>query len=278
MAIRKKITTLFTTLLVLVLLISCTTPKGYNQLLIKKGKIALNDIGINKNITYDVTYEDGFYNVNINGNIQKVGMLPPSNNQISFSNVRSANKEIAKIASSAEAKVLDYIANSKIFKEKEQLINYINNIEIKIADFEAPAMYKDNVIYIGSNFLDVDEWTICHEYFHSIVDFTNAGIENQPYAYYMFDEALTDVLTSSVSPEKSNAYESLYSDYHEDILCYIGCFEEDAIIAYFYGYETLWEKVGKDEFDFWVYSLENCFSNEFANICVSCFFNKWSKD
>lgn len=262
-----------------------TTTKGfpainYDSKLVESGKQAINDWGVVQGRTYSVTFKDGIYTADINGDIQKV-KLPDNNKEeeVSITFTEDANSKVQKIVNLSMARITAYVKGSEILKDKEQILQKLGKIETKIAKMDdTPALYKEGTMYIGRSYLDiVCEWMICHELIHAIADITNGGVENESYAYYQFNEGLTDMITYTLNPEIPEGYISGYAQYYDFIDLYVGCFGEDAIKAYFYGYDELWKTVGRAEFDFWVYSLENIYNNEVAMVSVNNFLNKWAQ-
>lgn len=265
----------------LVILVSCVQKeKDCDSMTIESGKQALNAIGIVPNRIYEVTYEKGIYKANINGDIQLVKLPEKTSDDIEVKAIEDINnKEITDIFDSSKTKVLQYVNDSTIISEKKEIAEKFEQLQIKLADLgeDTPALYKNNVIYIDKGYkTDISEWMICHEMIHFISDITNGGVENEAYGYFLFNEVLTDIITRSLSPDSGENL-SGYLQYYDIVLPYIGIFQEDAIRAYYYGYSDLWQKVGKDEFDFWVYSLENYDSNDIAMICANNFLNKWAE-
>lgn len=250
---------------------------NYDSRLLESGKQAINERGKVQNRTYSVTLEDGIYIANINGDIQKVVLPEEPANELSISNIEDANSRVKRVVATSMARITAYVNGSEILKNKDQVLQQLGEIEIKIATVDSPALYENGTVYIGREYIDVVcEWMVCHELIHAIADITNDGVENEPYPYYMFNEALTDMITYTLEPDIPDGYISGYAHYYDYIVLYIGCFGGEAISSYFYGYDKLWELVGRDEFDFWVYSLENISNNEVAMVCVNNFLNKWA--
>lgn len=216
--------------------------------------------------------------MDINGDIRKIEIADKKENK--KDSIKCIDIELSKtskeIIESSFLLVKDYIANSTVLKDKETIMQELDKIEVKIAEYDEVAEYRDGTLYIGKDYVNVIcEWMICHELMHALADITNGGVENEPYAYYQFNEGLTDFITYTLNPQIPEGYVSGYSQYYYYISLYIGCFEEKAIQAYFYGYDELWEKVGKDEFDFFVFSFENMEKDKLGIVCINNFFNKW---
>lgn len=281
----KKVLTFIIALIAFLVLSGCKeVSSDYEDSLLDMGAEALSnfrdelsDVGER---TYEVSYHNGIYTININGNIQKVQKSTNTGNGINPTNVENCtSKKIAKIVDTSKTLLEEYIKSSSVLKNKEELINDIQRIEPKMANLgDAPAMYQDGNIYISrANEKDVCEWMVVHELVHGLAVITNGGIENEPYPYDLFNEAITDVITMAMNPEIKKGTLSGYLEYHEIALTYIGIFKEEAIKAYFYGYDSIWEEIGKEEVDFFVLSVDNYYSNLVANACVNNSLLKWMR-
>lgn len=269
---------LFIALVRPIIAVDKSSTKNYDTQLLEIGQQSISDLEIIPGRTFEVTLEKDVYTVNINGNIQKV-MLPPTiHNKETIINVQDPNKKIVKIFNTSKEHIVAYIQGSTILKDKDHIIKQLDSVEVKLASIEYPALYENKTLYIGKDYIDVVcEWMICHELVHCLSEITNKGIENEPYAYNLFNEAITDIITFSMEPKIPDGYISGYTEYYSYIFEYIGCFGEKAISAYFYGYDELWNTVGKTDFDFWVSSFENSNTNEVALVCVNNFINQWAQ-
>ena len=100
---------------------------------------------------------------------------------------------------------------------------------------------------------------VCHELIHSIAFYTHNvdNLADITYAYSMFNEIMADLITYSINPDINESIESYYKGYYNLLYPYINIFGVDSINAYFYGYDALYSKVGKPEFDFFVVVVEN---------------------
>ena len=176
------------------------------------------------------------------------------------------SKNIIDIVESSREKVENYVNESSILKDKEDIKDYILSIGLKEADFTdelnvgAYFSASDSVIYVNrDNSKYICEWLVCHEYMHAVSFYTHneTDLDNIPYAYSLYNEVLTDMLTCSLNPEINESIESYYKGYYSLMYPYINIFDIDAINAYFYGYDTIYGKVTKPEFDFFVAVIEN---------------------
>lgn len=279
----KKFLKIIVAVIMLATTVGCSKENiNYEERLIKDSKDVIEEWGIVPDRTYSVTLDGDIYTVNINGNIQKVKV--ESFNDVSkaiYATEEVSDKKIISICNSAKEKIKKYIDTSTIIKDKDYVKQQIEGIRIMIADIDldyAVAAYYEGTINIGKDYTEyVCEWMILHEYVHALAEITNEGIENEPYASTEFNEAMTDIITAYMEPAIKEEIESSYIFYYYDIMSYIGCFEEDAIYAYFYGYDELYEIVEKDEFDFFVLTFDNMFTSEFAEVCVNNFINKWGQ-
>ena len=183
------------------------------------------------------------------------------------------------IATNAKNNVIKYINASKILKEKEMLIEEINKINVNVADMDAVGLYREGTVYISQELLNNFSKTTCefaltHEYFHALASITNGGIRNEIYGKNKINEAITDILTAEMYPYLTDI-ESGYTEYYYYVLGYISCFKEKALEAHFYGYEDIWEKTGRDEFDFFVEMFAEAPRNVQAHTYYTALVNKW---
>lgn len=176
------------------------------------------------------------------------------------------SKNIIDIVESSREKVENYIDESSILKDKEDIKDYIFSVGLKEAEFTddpnvgAYFSASDSIIYVNrENSEYICEWLVCHEYMHAVSFYTHkeTDLDNTQYAYSLYNKVLTDLLTCSLDPEINGSIESYYKGYYALIYPYINIFDIDAIDAYFYGYNTIYSKVTKPEFDFFVTVIEN---------------------
>ena len=276
---RKIFVKILSIVILLVSITGCSAEQPmYEEKLLNIGKEALESWEVVPGRHYNVVKKNGRYNVNINGDVYTIEQISAQEDKPLIREVEAPNPQVQKVYDTSLAMVKSYVNESTILKEKETINEKLSNLELKIAEMgEIVALYKDGAVYVGKNHLDVVcEWMICHELVHAIAEITNGGVENEPYAYNILNEVLTDIITSTLDPQMTQGYSSGYAKYYDFILLYIGCFEEKAFEAYYYGYHELWETVGKDEFDIWVFSLEQL-NNELGLVCANNFLNKWGE-
>lgn len=276
---RKIFVKILSIVILLVSITGCSAEQPmYEEKLLNIGKEALESWEVVPGRHYNVVKKNGRYNVNINGDVYIIEQISAQEDKPLIREVEAPNPQVQKVYDTSLAMVKSYVNESTILKEKETINEKLSNLELKIAEMgEIVALYKDGAVYVGKNHLDVVcEWMICHELVHAIAEITNGGVENEPYAYNILNEVLTDIITSTLDPQMTQGYSSGYAKYYDFILLYIGCFEEKAFEAYYYGYHELWETVGKDEFDIWVFSLEQL-NNELGLVCANNFLNKWGE-
>ena len=251
---------------------------SYESIIINKGIETLEKIDTVPGRSYSVVKNGNEYIANFNGDIQVFEIMEYDISEIYINNISDVNdKKIIDMINTSLEKVICYIKKSDILNEKEEIIEYIKNIPIKMGDFESPAMYKDNCIYISNLSINyICEWMLVHEYIHALAEFTNKGIENEKYSNSMYNETITDIITESLGAKIPNEISSKYIYYYgETVYLFIGCMKEDVIKAYFYGYENLYEKVDENEMDLFVHSIDNI-NNEIAFININNFINKYA--
>ena len=274
-ALLLVVVTLFT-------LSGCSSDKrnfkaNYDGELIEFSELMLQAWGIVTDRTYEVEYKDGVYEANINGNIQKIQVVENEPESISYTWVEDVNDaDVLKVFKSAKELVIDYIQKSTVLVQKDTLIKEIVEIPIKYTDADLVAEYRNYVVYVNPGYRnDVSEWMIVHELVHFLCEITNGGIYREEYPYELFNEVMTDVIAASMGPEIQDDLMSGYTMYFDFIYAYIGCFKEEAIKAYFYGYDRIFDYVGKDEFDLFVKSFDQVETNEIALVIINNSINKW---
>lgn len=281
---KTFLTRLFTVLIIVTLLLSAcgnSTTKNYDDLILQRAEEQLSTLPYVSGRTFSVEYSavSDLYTVDINGTELKFNRpLKSSNsNKLEPSTGEELSKKEQKIVDSSKKLICSYIDNSNILQNKEAIKQFVNDIPTYVIDMDDGALYFNGKLFISIHSLDVIcEWMITHELVHALADFTNGGVENEKYAYFIFNEALTDIITASMNPKIPNDALSGYINFHPVLYSYIGCFGEDAINAYFYGYESLIEKIGnKHELDFFVFSVENLNTNEYALVCINNSINHW---
>ena len=100
-------------------------------------------------------------------------------------------------------------------------------------------------------------------------------IENEEYAFNLFNEVLTDMITSTINPQIDKNIQSGYYLYYDLLYPYINLFGKDAIDAYFYGYDNIYKQIEKEEFEFFVILIEN-FGEESSDVYYNNLMYKWN--
>ena len=197
-------------------------------------------------------------------------------------NVSNISSKYTKIVETSKQLVFKYIDSSTVLKDKEDIKEYIENLPAKEASFteedDVGAFFSDtdNCIYINRNNSDlICEWMVVHELIHVISFYTHGCcMEDEEFAYNLFNEILTDILTSSMNPKILQGVQSGYSMYYGLLYPYINLFGKEAIHAYFYGYDDIYNQVGKTEFEFFVLVIEN-YGVENSNVYYNNLIYKW---
>ena len=260
----------------------CRNTTSYDVLILDNAKEVIEQWGYIPNRTYSVDFDGSIYTVDINGNQQQI-MVPESNEnsgKIEAKNLvkEEISTELAAIVEESKELVYSYIETSEILQNKPDIVNYISDMQAYIVEMDDVAMYEDGAVYISKQYTyAASEWMIVHELIHAVCDFTNGGVENQRYPYNLFNEVMTDIITSSMNPSSAEGTMSGYVMYYDIGYAFIGCFGEKALSSYFYGYDSLVEELG-DELDLFVFSMENMEKNEIALICVNNSINHWQEN
>ena len=288
-------------ILINVILTGCTTSTtvSYDENIIQKAiqrNVQLTPIYTDPAllpINYEVTKTDGNnYDVVIGSEVVQIE-VPPEQSYIDSSVWQNNMAEITegnifKIFQTSKDKVVSYIINSQIIDEsdKEFCINQINQTPLYFIDdidseqldpdvFIPDAFYQDNAVWVFRTAREsICEWMFTHELLHYLRELTNNVGTNLSYHGMLLDEVMTDIICSSLSPSL-NGHESGYANYYDLGWKYISVWKEEAIKAYFYGYQNLWNKTGKDEFDVFVFLSDNYDYNELAHDCTIFTLSKW---
>lgn len=186
--------------------------------------------------------------------------------KIVWSNIHEiVSPDILETMLASKKLIINYINESSIFKNKEDLISYINNLPVKSADFPDDSLISAydpilEIVFVNIKSNSVDEHTIVHEFFHALASKTRGNSKWYEYCTTIFDEAFTEVLASSVIKPK---YPTTYSNYIRYIYHFIGILGLDAIGSYFYGVDEL--QISPTEFHLYTMALDcldNCNSTE----------------
>jgi len=245
---------------------------------IKKDVKKFKRQGVVLNIEVEKISKD-LYEVDLAGDKQRHKFYSEEDDELQLNRVCELVDQYQSIATRAKDSVINYINSSNVLQDKEMLIEEINKINVKVAEMDTVGLYREGTIYISKDVLKyypevATEYALAHEYVHALAAITNDGIDNEVYGKNKFNEAITDIITVQLYPNGSG-FESAYADYYYYVLGYIACFKEEALEAYFYGYEDIWESVGRDEFDFFVEMFANAPNNAYAHMCYDALINKW---
>lgn len=193
------------------------------------------------------------------------------------------------IIESARNHVVKYIQDSRVLFEKEKLIEGIRSIPFYLysestheilKDLDAPAIHSGNAIYCNQEYEDYFcEWICTHELFHHLRYLTCGSFSSERYYAMMLDETITDLLTASTSPNtfSSGHYINGYEGYYEPVNKYLATFGEDALYAYFYGYNEFFgsNTTFKTEHDAFVFALEHYGKNIGPTACCETLIKYW---
>ena len=225
------------------------------------------------------------YSIDVNGDKLTV-LISISDINLEYvpTNISDITAQYSNIINTSRNLVFQYIDSSKVLKDKEGIKNYIEILPIKEASFTKDSgvgayfSFKDNCIYINKDNSEyICEWMIVHEMIHAISFYTHdCSIEKEEYAFSLFNEVLTDILVSTINPEIVNNSISGYSPYYCLIYPYIYTFGTESIYAYFYGYENIYNKVDKNEFEFFVTVIGNIQESN-SNVYYTNLIYKWNK-
>lgn len=176
-----------------------------------------------------------------------------------YENVHSTMtlKEFSKrhelMIESARNFVIEFINDSSVLTDKENLIEKINAVPFYlytdsthdiVGDLDSPAVHTGNAIYCNNEYKKYFcEFMYVHELIHHLRYLTlGESLSNVTYFATQFDETMTDLITNSMNPKifKSNVYRNGYEDTYSVMNEYLYLFGEEALRAYFYGYEDFY--------------------------------------
>lgn len=200
----------------------------------------------------------------------------------------SFSKRYEIMIESARQHVIKFISDSTVFTDKEMLIEEIKNIpfylyteaEYSKLNLDAPAVYLQNAIYCDKNNEEFFcEFMFTHELIHHLRFLTNGKDgKMERYLYMNLDETLTDLITMSMNVKLD--YASGYSDYYIPVSRYLSIFKDDALKAYFYGYDDFFKKHGGKSFqiehDCFAVVVESFTSSADNIIVADAICNSWS--
>ena len=254
--------------------------KSSDDEIIQTSNIMLEEWGLEEGRTFSVLKDiEEVYHIDINGEELLIKIQDNTREGYIKTNAKEYNSEVIE---KARGKVIDYISNSNILKDKEELIEYINNVPFKAVDYQneedtiAEYDLKEDTVFINNNNLKlVCEWMVVHELIHALCQRTNEGAQNLRYPYATFNETLTDIITASMDPGIISGMQSGYTEYYQWIYLYLGCVGVNGIEAYFYGYDKILTQIPEEELDIFVESIEQIDSTENALVIVCNCINDW---
>ena len=185
-----------------------------------------------------------------------------------FINIEDADANYSIQITDAKDKISNYVRESSIIKNKEQVLVELNNIPVKIADFINPNMVNpalfdsgNNVIWINREYENLlDEYMVLHEYFHALQKITLSDAQHYMDSEYLgtkFDEAMADTFAWQISWRTSSGQMPSYSAYMQYAESFIGVWGLEALAAYFYGYSGITEVIPKEELSLFVDIIHN---------------------
>lgn len=194
---------------------------------------------------------------------------------------------------SAREKVVKFIEDSTVLADKENLIERIKNVPIyqyKSSEHEklnidsAPAIHVGSAIYCNYKYREFFcEHMFVHELIHHLRYLTmGEKLSNLTYYATKFDEGVTDVIAVSMNPRSldsinyANGYEELHPLIHE----YFNVFGEEALRAYFYGYDAFFASMTpsfKTEHEAFVVAFEKYLEIMEGMAACEALVNYWAK-
>ena len=290
----KKLKGLLIIFLALVMLLTgCSNAgKNYDATILKDACRVTSELGYD---TVDNPFKDSSryfevvktsnceFKVDVNGTEMLIQIpLNSQSEEYVPTNIKPVSEKYSQIISKSKNLIYRYIDSSSILKDKDGLKNYIDTIDTKEAYFTddnnvgAYFSHTDSVLYINTNNTAyICEWMIVHEFVHAMSYYTHDfSINDEEYAFNRFNEIMTDIITFSLNPKIPDTVISGYSFYYSLVYPYINLFGKDAIEAYFYGYDSIYEKIDHNEFHFFVIVIEN-YGEENSDVYYNNLILKW---
>ena len=172
------------------------------------------------------------------------------------------NKGQEQLIEKSRKRISKLIDDYSIFSNKEFLKEGIENIEFYLvrhpelfktdSSVDLIAVYYEGAIYVNKDAVkSFCEHSASHELIHHLRHLTNYGDDyynvDPAYSGFLFDEVMTEVLTVSTNPYLPKNLNG-YLSYTSNVYRYLDLFGEDALKAYFYGYDEFFEKYDDENF------------------------------
>lgn len=254
----KKIISILLVLVTILSFVGCSN-NSIEERIVSDGKKSFESLTLSEK-TISISTNNNEYVINVAGQGERTYYLVNDNadsKEIVWTNIQEITSlTILETVNSSKQLIINYINESLVLKDKEELISYINDLPVKSADFPNDSLIAafdpnhDTVfINIQSNLLD--KHTIVHELFHALSNKTRGNSKWIEYCTTIFDEAFTELLASSVI--KSN-YATAYDNYIKYVYQFIGYAGLEGISSYFYGLDEI--QIPSTEFHFYTMVVE----------------------
>lgn len=290
----KRVKGVFCILLAMIMLLAgCSETENFDDSILNDAAEITSALGydnerenpfINSSRSFQVDkVSENEFHIDVNGTSMTVKLVDEENSSFDLTDIKDIESKYDTMYSASKELVYKYIEESSILLNKEEIKEYLAGLQLKEAvftdnnDAAAYFSYEDSTVYINTdNSAYVCEWLLVHELIHAIAFCTHEkDIANEEYPYGVFNEVLTDIITASLTPEIDSSIQSGYSAYYFLIYPYINLVGEEAINAYFYGYEHIYEKINQDEFDFWVTTVLENYGAENSEAYYNNLILKW---
>lgn len=159
------------------------------------------------------------------------------------------NNHQLRLIESARAYVIEYIKDSNVLRDKEALIEGIQNVPFYLFTdttnsdllevIDAPAVHVGSAIFCNEAYEEFySEYMLVHELVHHLRYLAHGkDFSNMMYIGDVYDEALTDIIVKSTGLDCPviQGYVCGYERYHSIIGEYLNVFGEKALEGFFYG-------------------------------------------
>lgn len=253
----KKFISILLVLVTILSFVSCSSD-SIEERIVNDGKKSLEGFTPSQG-TISINTNNNNYVISVNDNQRTYSIVIDNEDSDKFvwTNIQEiTSSNILKIINSSKQLVVDYINESLVLKDKEELISYINDLPVRSSNFPNASLiaafdsnYDTVFVNIQSNLLD--KHTIVHELFHALSNKTRVGSNWNQYCTTIFDEAFTELIATSVI--KSN-YSTAYDEYIKYVYHFIGRTGLEGIGAYFYGLDEI--QIPNSEFHLYTLAID----------------------
>lgn len=253
----KKMISILLFLATILSFVGCSN-NSIEEQIISNGKKSIEGFTPSQDTIFiDKNYSDYVISVNDVHRTYSIVLDEENSDEFVWTNIQEiTSSNILKTINSSKELIINYINESLILKDKEELISYINNLPVKSANFPNYSLIaafdeKLDTVFLNIQSSLLDKHTLVHELFHALSYKTRGSSNWNKYCTVLFEEAFTELLATSVI--ESN-YPTAYDTYIQYVYHFIGCTGLEAIGAYFYGLDEM--QIPAEEFHLYTIAIE----------------------